>query len=328
MEKRILGKDLAVSAIGLGCMGLSHAYGLATEKTQALKLIREAVNVGYTFFDTAECYIGRYKDGSLSNNEELVGEALKQYRGKVVIATKFGVRLEQDRITPPVPDSRPHIIRASVEGSLKRMGLERIDLYYQHRIDPQVSPQEVAGVMSDLIKEGKIGHWGVSEADETYLRRAHAVCPITAIQNRYSMMARQHESLFGVLFELGIGFVAYSPMANGFLTAKYDRDCVFEANIDYRSVMPQFEATGVDKNQRLLDLLRSFAYTKNATPGQISLAWMLCKKPWIVPIPGTRSLSRMKENAVSSEVKLTDDEVNGLDEALDKVGMSKVFGVA
>jgi aryl-alcohol dehydrogenase-like predicted oxidoreductase len=326
VEKRILGKDLSVSAVGLGCMGFSHAYGAPTEKSEAVRLIRQAVEMGYTFFDTAECYVGRYTDGTASNNEELVGEALKPCRDRVIIGTKFGVRLEPDRIGPPIPDSRPAVIRDSVEGSLKRLQVERIDLYYQHMIDPNIPAEEVAGVMADLIKEGKISHWGVSEANEAYIRRAHAVCPVTAIQNRYSMMARHYESLFPVLEELNIDYVAFSPMANGFLTGKYGRNSIFDANTDYRSIMPQYSAEGVEQNQKLLEMLQNTAEKKNATPAQISLAWMLCKTPRIVPIPGSRNAARMKENAGAAEIKLTKEEVAELDKTLDRIPMSAVFG--
>jgi aryl-alcohol dehydrogenase-like predicted oxidoreductase len=326
MEKRILGKDLAVSAVGLGCMGFSHAFGAPTEKNEAVRLIRHAVEIGYTFFDTAECYTGLNADGTISHNEELVGEALKPCREQVVIATKFGVCLEHGTTGKPIPDSRPSVIRASVEGSLKRLQVERIDLYYQHRIDLNIPAEEVAGVMADLKREGKISHWGVSEANEAYIRRAHAVCPITAIQNRYSMMARYYEPLFPVLEELHIGYVAFSPMANGFLTGKYDHNSEFEADTDYRSKMPQFSAEGMEKNKALLEMLQNIAENKNATSAQVSLAWMLCKKPWIVPIPGSRKAERMKENAGAADVKLTSKEVIELDNVLDRIPMSAVFG--
>ena len=242
---------MTVSDIGLGCMGLSHAYGAPTEQNEAIRLIQQAVDMGYTFFDTAEVY-GTPDDPH--QNEMLVGEALAAYRDKVVIATKFGIRFDMTSTQvnkPLVPDSRPEIIRASVDASLKRLKTDHIDLYYQHRVDPNIPIEEVAGVMSDLIKEGKITHWGLSEANEETIRRAHAVCPITAIQNRYSMMARWHETLFPVLEELNIGYVAFSPLANGFLSAKYDKNSKFEAKTDYRSAMPQFTAEGIDKNAGL-----------------------------------------------------------------------------
>ena len=326
MQSRILGKDLTVSAVGLGCMGFSHAYGAPTEEQEAVRLIRRAFDLGYTFFDTAEVY------GTAENphvNEELVGKALADVKGRAVIATKFGLRFDFDsgRVPIPlVPDSRPQTIRRSVEGSLRRLGVDHIDLYFQHRIDPEVEPEEVAVVMEDLIREGKITHWGISEANEEYLRRANAVCPVTAVQNRYSMMARHYENLFPVLEELRIGLVAFSPMANGFLTGRYGKGQHFDAATDYRAAMPQFTDEAIDQNAALLKLLNDMAAEKNATPAQISLAWMLCKKPWIVPIPGTRKEERMAENAGAAGVILSADEVNALDQALDCMEMSAVFG--
>lgn len=326
MEYRTLGKDLKVSAVGLGCMGMSHAYGAPADKREMKELIARAVDMGYTFFDTAEVY------GTPENphaNEELVGEALKPYRDKVVLATKFGIHFdrESEEVNKPlIPDSRPEVIRASAENSLKRLGCDHIDLYYQHRVDPSVPIEEVAGVMGELIQEGKITHWGLSEADEETIRRAHAVCPVTAIQNRYSMMARWHEALFPVLEELQIGYVAFSPLANGFLSAKYNKDTKFEAGTDYRSVMPQFTPEGIEQNEKLLELIKTVAEGKHATPGQISLAWMLCKKPYLVPIPGTRKPERLQENAKAADVRLTPEEVRILDEQLEKMEMSEVFG--
>ena len=228
---------------------------------------------------------------------------------------------------PLIPDSRPETIRRSVEGSLRRLKTDRIDLYFQHRIDPKVEPEEVAGVMSDLIREGKITHWGISETNEEYLRRANAVCPVTAVQNRYSMMARGYEPLFPALEELGIGLVAFSPMANGFLTGKYGKGTKFDPKYDYRASMPQFTDEAAERNRELLQLLSDLAEAKNATSAQISMSWMLCKKPWIVPIPGTRKEERMIENAGAADIKLTEREVKKLDEALDKIPMSGVFGV-
>lgn len=322
MKVRTLGKDLTVSAVGLGCMGFSHAYGAATEKGEAVEAIQKAFEMGYTFFDTAESYLGTNTDGSISYNEELVGEALSPYRNKVQLATKFGVRHDNRNI---LTDSRPETIRSSVEGSLRRLHTDYIDLYYQHRIDPSVPAEEVAGVMADLIREGKITHWGISEANEDYLRKAHAVCPVTAIQNRYSMMYRDYERLFPVLEELGVGFVAFSPMANGFLTGKYTADSKFTQD-DYRSAMPQFTADAMQKNQELLVLLNGLSESKNATPAQISLAWMLSRKPYIVPIPGTRKISRLTENAGADDIELTVVEVMTLNKALDGMEMSEVFG--
>ena len=325
MEKRKLGV-LDVSAVGLGCMGFSHAYGAATEKNEAIHMIQEAVSVGYTFFDTAEIY---GTPESPFDNEVLVGEALKSCRDKVVIATKFGIRFDTSSGKVPYPivtNSRPERIRESVEGSLKRLQTDYIDLYFQHRIDTDTPPEEVAGVMAELIKEGKIRAWGISEATEDYLRRANAVCPVAAVENRYSMMARHYEPLFSVLEELGVGLVAFSPMANGLLTGKYGKDSKFDPKTDYRSAMPQFSADSYEKNRALLDLLHETADRKNATPGQISMAWMMCKKPWIVPIPGTRKLERLKENAGAAAISLTAEEVAALDRALDEIPMSEMFG--
>ncbi len=322
MNKRKLGENLEVSDIGFGCMGLTHAYGAAIERKEAIRLIREAAETGYTFFDTAECYLGFYADGTPANNEEIVGEALKPFRNHVVIATKFGVTHGGDSL---IMDSNPETIRKSVEGSLKRLGVDTIDLYYQHRIDEKVSPEEVAGTMKELIKEGKILHWGISEANEDYLRRADAVCKVTAIQNRYSMMARWHENLFPVCEELNIGYVAFSPMANGILSDAFAKGSRF-AEGDFRNFMPQYSDEAYEANRELLAMLRNIAEEKNATPAQVSLAWMLCKKPWIVPIPGTRKKERMIENARSSEVILTEKEVSEIDSLLDSIGMSEVFG--
>ena len=326
MQTRTLGKDLTVSAVGLGCMGFSHAYGAPTGKREAVQLLRQAVEMGYTFFDTAEVY-GTPEDPHI--NERLVGEALAPVRNQTVIATKFGLRFdfESGKVPRPlIPDSRPEAIRRSVEGSLTRLQTDHIDLYFQHRIDPRVSPEEVAGVMADLIREGKITHWGISEANEEYLRRAHAVCPVTAVENRYSMMARHYEGLFPVLEELGVGLVAFSPMANGFLTGQYGKGQHFDPATDYRAAMPQFTDEAVDQNAALLKLLNDMAAEKHATPAQISLAWMLCKRPWIVPIPGTRKETRMKENAGAADVALSPGEVKALDDALDTMEMSAVFG--
>lgn len=326
MRKRILGKDLKVSAVGLGCMGFSHAYGAPTGQKETVYAIEKAVDLGYTFFDTAEVY-GTARDSH--ENEELVGTALQSCREKVAIATKFGIHFDMsssDVNKPLVPDSRPEVIRESVEASLKRLRTDHIDLYYQHRPDPKVPIEEVAGVMSELIQEGKITHWGLSESDEETIRRAYKVCPLTAIQNRYSMMARWHENLFPVLEELGIGYVAFSPLANGLLSDCYDQKTQFDRNYDYRSVMPQFQADAMEKNQKLLNLIRKLAEENKATPAQISMAWMLCKKPYIVPIPGTRKIERMEENAKAADILLTKEQVDVLDQSLGEMDMSEVFG--
>lgn len=326
MQYRTLGRGLTVSAIGLGCMGMSHAYGAPADRKEMTELLAQAVDMGCTFFDTAEVY------GTVDNphdNEELVGAALKPWRDQIVLATKFGIHFDKtcDQVNKPlIPDSRPEVIRASVEASLKRLGTDHIDLYYQHRADPNVPIEEMAYVMADLIREGKITHRGLSEASGKTIRRAHAVCPVTAIQNRYSMMARWHEELFPVLEELNIGLVAFSSLANGFLTARYDQNTRFDRKLDYRSNMPQFTAEAMEQNRQLLELLHRMAEEKQATPAQISLAWMLCKKPWIVPIPGTRKLERLRENAGAADVVLTAAEVSALDAALDAMPMSEVFG--
>ena len=326
MEKRILGKDLEVSAIGLGCMGMSHAYGPAADKKEMTELLAKAVDRGYTFFDTAEVY------GTPENphdNEELLGEALKPFRNQIVLASKCGIRFDESSPEvnkPLIPDGRPESIKKSIDGSLSRLQTDHLDLYYIHRIDRSVPIEETAGAMQELMDAGKITYWGISEADEATLRRAHGVCPVTAVQNRYSMMYRDYETLFPVLQELNIGFVAFSPLANGFLTARYNKESRFEKGTDYRSVMPQFTPEAMEKNKEMMAYLMELADRKNATPAQISLAWMLAKESWIVPIPGTRKYSRLIENAQAAEVKLEEQEVKELDRMLDTVPMSEVFG--
>ncbi len=322
MKYRKIG-NLEVSAIGLGCMGMSHAYGPAADKQEMTELLSRAVAMSYTFFDTAEVY-GTSDDPH--HNERLIGEALRPYRNQVVIATKFGLKFDTSKPMPYplIPDSRPETIRQSVEGSLRRLQTDRIDLYYQHRTDPDVPIEDVAGTIADLIREGKILHWGLSEASEQDIRRAHAVCPLTAIENRYSMMARWHERLFPVLEELGIGFVAFSPLANGFLTDTVAKGTKFDTRTDYRASMPQFR--DYDANAELLALIRRFAEEKDATPAQVSLAWMLRQRPYIVPIPGTRKESRLRENAEASEVMLTEEEFKEIDNTLQHIPMSEVFG--
>lgn len=321
MKKRKIGK-LEVSAVGLGCMGITHASGAPMSIEKGVKVVQQAYGMGYTLFDTAECYTGINPDGTIAYNEEVVGQALRPIRDKVILATKGGVQHGKDRL---IVNSRPEIIRKSVEGSPKRLQTDYIDLYYQHRIDPNVSPEEVAGTMSELIREGKIRAWGISEVDEEYLRRAHAVCPVSAIQNRYSMMARWYESLFPVAQELGIAYVAFSPMANGFLSGRYSRDSVFEKGTDYRSNMPQYTAEGFEKSRELMVLLNDLAEEKEATPAQISLAWMLCKKPFIIPIPGSRKAERLKENIGAAEILLTEEEIAMIDERLNRMELP-VFG--
>lgn len=322
MEKRLLGDGLEVSAIGLGCMGFSHAYGVATERAEAVRTMREAFDMGYTMFDTAECYTGVFTDGGVSYNEELVGEALHDVRDKVQIATKFGVHHEGRTV---VADSRLAEIRRAVEGSLMRLGTDYIDLYYQHRIDPAVPAEAVAETVAELIAEGKVLHWGISEATEDYLRRANSVCPVACVQNRFSMMIHKHETLFPVLEELGVGFVAFSPLANGILTGAYDANSTFAAD-DYRGAMPQYAAGAYERNAELFAYLGQLGKEKDATPAQISLVWMLAKKPYIVPIPGSRKAIRLRENAAAAQVKLTGEEVARIDAALAALPMSDVFG--
>ena len=321
-KRRIGNSDLKVNAVGLGCMGFSHAYGAPMESREAISMIRKAYDFGYDFFDTAECYIGTNTDGSISFNEELVGKALKDIRNHVVIASKFGVQHSSAGL---VMDSRPETIRKAVEGSLKRLGTETIDLYYQHRIDPKVEPETVADVMNELIKEGKIRYWGISETTEEYLRRAHAVCPVSAVQNRYSMLARDHEKLFPVLEELNIAFVAFSPLGNGFLTGKYNESSKFDENTDFRSHMPQYTREGFKAAQELMRLLQEIAEEKNASSGQISLAWMLCKKPYIIPIPGSRKEDRIKENIGSVKISLSEEDIAGIERLLDRISVP-VYG--
>lgn len=324
MEKRKLGKsELYVNPVGLGCMGFSHASGNPVDNETAVKTLRQAYEMGYDFFDTAEAYTGLFPDGSVSYNEELVGKALHDVRDKVVIATKMGVHHNEDLSL--TVDSRPETIRKSVESSLRKLGTDYIDLYYQHRIDPKVEPETVAETMAALIKEGKIRYWGISETTEEYLRRANAVCRVTAIENRYSMMARWHESLFPVCEELGIAFVAFSPMANGFLTGKYTPDTKFEGKQDYRAGMPQYTEEGYEKAKVLLAFLTELAAKKNATMGQLSLAWMISKKPYVVPIPGSRKPERLKENLEAGEIFLTKEEVAEIDAKLNTMEF-EVFG--
>ena len=323
MKSRILGKDLEVSTIGLGCMGFTHAYGTAMDEKEAAKSIAEAVDMGYTFFDTAECYTGSRADGSTAYNEYLVGEALKPCRDRVVIASKCGVHHNTEGRL--VMDSSPATIRKAIEGSLKRLQTDHIDLYYQHRIDPKVPAEEVAAVMGELMKEGKILHWGISETTEEYLRRAHAVCPVTCVQNRYSMMARWHESLFPTLEELGIGYVAFSPLANGILSGAFGKGSKFEDG-DFRNKMPQYTDEAMEANRNLMNYIKALAEEKQATPAQISLAWMVCKKPYIVPIPGSRKVARIRENAGSADIALSAQEVAAIDQKLDHMEMSGVFG--
>jgi len=310
MEKRKVGNnDLEVSALGLGCMGMSYAYGQVPDKREMIKLIDEAVKLGVIFFDTAEMY-GPF------TNEELVGEALAPYRDEVVIATKFGIKRVEGSL---IQDSRPEVIINSIEGSLKRLKTDYIDLYYQHRVDPHVSIEEVAETIKDLMKEGKIKHWGLSEAGIQTIRRAHKVLPLTAVQSEYSMWWRKpEEELLPTLEELGIGFVPYSPLGRGFLTGRFNKDSKFEKS-DFRNTLPRFSQVNLKANQVIVDLIKKIAAEKNATPAQIALAWLLAQKPWIVPIPGTTKLKRLQENLGSVDVKLTPEDLKSINSELDNI---------
>jgi aryl-alcohol dehydrogenase-like predicted oxidoreductase len=305
MEKRILGKSgLEVSALGLGCMGLSFGYGPAADKQDAIKLIRSAYERGVTFFDSAEAY-GPFL------NEELLGEALAPFRNQVVIATKFGF---VGGVVSKGVDSRPENIRAVAEASLKRLKTDRIDLFYQHRVDPNVPMEDVAGTVKDLIREGKVKHFGMSEAGVQSIRRAHAVQPVAALQSEYSLWWREPEQeIIPTLEELGIGFVPFSPLGKGFLTGKIDDKTEF-ASDDFRNVVPRFSEANRKANQGLVDVLSKLAAGKNATPAQLALAWLLAQKPWIAPIPGTTKLSRLEENLGAVEVELSGDDLREIEE--------------
>jgi aryl-alcohol dehydrogenase-like predicted oxidoreductase len=311
MQKRKLGKSgLEVSALGLGCMGMSMAYGPPADKKEMITLIGKAVERGITFFDTAELY-GPY------TNEDLVGEALAPFRGRVAIATKFGIKLDANG--QQVQDSRPERIRQSIEGSLKRLKVDTIDLYYQHRVDPNVPIEEVAGTVKDLIREGKVKHFGLSEAGVQTIRRAHAVQPVTAVESEYSLWWRRpEEELLPTLEELGIGFVPFSPLGKGFLTGSFNKDSKFGSS-DFRSIVPRFTPEALEANQVLVDLLGKVAEQKNATKAQIALAWILAQKPWIVPIPSTTKLNRLEENIGSAGISLTPEELRDISSALEKI---------
>ena len=314
MQKRRLGNsNLEVSAIGLGCMGMSYGYGPPADKQEMISLIRTAVERGVTLFDTAEAY-GPF------TNEELVGEALNPFRGQVVIATKFGFKLD-----PTVArglggvDSRPEHIKEVAEASLKRLKVEAIDLFYQHRVDPDVPIEEVAGAVKDLIQEGKVKHFGLSEAGVQTIRRAHAVQPVTALQSEYSLWWRNPEAeVLPTLEELGIGFVPFSPLGKGFLTGKIDENTTFDST-DFRNIVPRFTPEARKANQALVDLLRNIAERKKATPAQIAIAWLLAQKPWIVPIPGTTKANRLDENIGAAAIELTSDDLRGIDSAASKI---------
>lgn len=312
MQKRILGKSgLEVSALGLGCMGLSYGYGPATDKTDAVKLIRTAYEKGVTFFDTAEAY-GPYI------NEELVGEALAPFRKKVVIATKFGFNFNSDGGQAGM-NSKPEHIRQYVEAALKRLKTDVIDLLYQHRVDPDTPIEDVAGTVQQLIEQGKVKHFGLSEAGVETIRRTHAIQPVTALQSEYSLWWREPEQeILSTLEELGIGFVPFSPLGKGFLTGKIDETTTFDKK-DFRNIVPRFSEENRKANQALIDLLGKIAKEKNATNAQIALAWLLAQKPWIVPIPGTTKLHRLEENLGAADIQLTISELKEINHAVSKI---------
>ncbi len=311
MQKRKLGNSgLEVSAIGLGCMGMSFGYGPAADKNEMIAVIRKAVEQGVTFFDTAEVY-GPF------TNEELVGEALAPFRKEVVIATKFGWKIQDGKQAGL--NSRPEHIKEVAEASLKRLKVEVIDLYYQHRVDPDVSIEDVAGAVKELIQQGKVKHFGLSEAGANTIRRAHAVQPVTALQSEYSLWTRKpEEEILPTLQELGIGFVPFSPLGKGFLTGKMNENTELDST-DFRKILPRFTPEALKANQALIDLLNQVAKQKNATPAQIALAWLLAQKPWIVPIPGTTKLNRLEENNRSAAIELTSDDLREIEEAASNI---------
>ena len=317
-KTRILGQGLEVSAIGLGCMGMDHAYGAPADREEMIKLIRHAVTLGCNFFDTAVVY------GEA--NEVLLGKALEIFpRDEVIIATKFGIYGQEivDGKPQNILNSKPDSIREQLEGSLKRLGVDYIDQYYQHRVDPEVEPEIVASVMKELIAKGKIKHWGLSNAPLDYLKRAHAVCPVTCIENQYSMVFRQPEKeVFKVCEELNVGFVAYSPLGNGFLSGKYTPATKY-AEGDFRNNMGRFNPEVMKRNQALLDLVQEIAERKNATSAQIVLAWEINQKDWIVPIPGTTKIHRLEENLGAMEVELTEQEMAAINQALDNLDIDE-----
>jgi aryl-alcohol dehydrogenase-like predicted oxidoreductase len=311
MQKRKLGNtNLEVSAIGLGCMGMSHGYGPAADKQEMIALIRTAVERGVTFFDTAQVY-GPF------TNEELVGEALAPFRGQVVIATKFGIDIDQNG--QQVVDSRPEHIKESAEGSLERLKVESIDLFYQHRVDPKVPIEDVAGAVKELMQQGKVKHFGLSEAGVQTIRRAHAVLTVTAVESEYSLWWRKpEEELLPTLEKLGIGFVPFSPLGKGFLTGNIDENTTFDSS-DFRKIVPRFTPDARKANLALVDLLRRIAERKRATPAQIAIAWLLAQKPWIVPIPGTTKRERLEENIGAAAVELTAEDLREIENAAAKI---------
>ena len=313
MKTRTLGiaSPLTVSTVGLGCMGMSHGYGAPSDIDEMVKLIRKAHELGVTFFDTAEVY-GPY------TNEELVGKALEPIRNEVKIATKFGISMNMDDFKQ-VLDSRPETIRKSVEGSLKRLRTDHIDLYYQHRVDPNVPIEDVAGTISDLMKEGKILHWGLSEAGIETIKKAHAILPLTAVQSEYSMFWREPEkNLLPVLEELGIGLVPFSPLGKGFLTGGITKDTKFSKH-DFRTSVPRFQKENIEANMKLVDFVKGIAVEKDITPAQVAISWLLYQKPWIVPIPGSRSLNHLEDNITSANVTYTPEEMKRINDFLDTI---------
>ena len=316
MQKRKLGNSsLEVSALGLGCMGMSWSYSPIPDRNEMISLLRAAVERGVTFFDTAEVY-GPY------TNEELLGEALSPFRGRVVIATKFGWKpASEGEARWSRLDSRPAHIKQVVEGSLKRLRVDALDLYYQHRVDPEVPIEDVAGAVKDLVQQGKVKHFGLSEAAANTVRRAHAVQPVSALQSEYSLWYREPEKeVLHTLEELGIGFVPFSPLGKGFLTGRIDENTTFDSS-DFRNTVPRFTAENRKANQALVDLLQNIAKKKNATPGQIALAWLLAQKPWIVPIPGTTKLHRLEENVGAAGIELTPDDLGDIERAAAQISV-------
>jgi aryl-alcohol dehydrogenase-like predicted oxidoreductase len=313
MQKRKLGKSgLEVSAMGLGCMGMSFGYGPAADKQEMISVIRSAVELGVTFFDTAEVY-GPF------TNEELVGEALAPFREQVVIATKFGFKLDPDTGKQAGLDSRPKHIKEVANASLKRLRTDVIDLFYQHRVDPEVPIEDVAGAVKDLIREGKVKHFGLSEAGVQTISRAHAIQPVTALQSEYSLWWREpEEEIIPVLEELGIGFVPFSPLGKGYLTGKIDENTTFDSS-DFRNTVPRFSSDARKANRALVDLLAAVAERKKATPAQIALAWLLVQKPWIVPIPGTTKPHRLQENVRAASVELSETDLRDIDHAASQI---------
>ena len=310
MNKRKLGQGLEVSEIGLGCMGMSFGYGEVHDLKPMTELMHKAIDLGITFFDTAEIY-GPYI------NEELVGQALKPFKNRVIIATKFGFDIQDGKSIGL--NSRPDQIRKVAEASLKRLQVDAIDLFYQHRVDPQVPIEDVAGTVKDLIQEGKVKHFGLSEVGVEMIRRAHAVQPVTALQSEYSLFWREPEQqILPVLEELGIGFVPFSPLGKGFLTGKIDTSTSFSQN-DFRSTVPRFSEGNLKKNLSLVEVVKQFALEKNCEPSQIALAWVLAQKPWIVPIPGTTKINRLQENAGAVNVSLSPEDLQKIDKVLSKI---------